>query len=175
MNNIYIVGFMGVGKTAVGRELARQKQWRFVDLDELIELREKRPIREIFAQEGEPYFRRIEKGILKEVAREKNFVVACGGGIVIKPENIQVMRETGKIICLNASPKVILKRTSGCGHRPLLNVPHPEKQIELLLKLRAPYYAQADLTIDTSELSVPEVAEKIIKGIKTQVKVKGKR
>lgn len=160
--NIYLVGFMGTGKTAVGRELARKKKWQFLDLDDLIELREKRVISDIFAKEGEPYFRRVEKRVLKEVAKEKKFVVACGGGIVIDPDNIKVMKETGMIICLTASSAVILKRTSGCTYRPLLNISEPKKQIELLLKLRAPFYARADKTIDTSRLSVNEVVQRII-------------
>jgi len=163
MRNIYLVGFMGSGKTAVGRELAKKKKWQFVDLDDLIELREKRRIADIFAQDGEPYFRRVEKLVLKEVAKEKQFVVACGGGIVIDPENIKVMRDSGIIICLTAKPEVILERTSGYAHRPLLNVKDPKKQIELLLKLRAPYYAQADKTIDTSEISIKEVVARILK------------
>ena len=141
MNNIYLVGFMATGKTAVGKELARKKKWHFLDLDELIELKEKRTIADIFAKEGEPYFRRLEKRVLKEVAKEKKFVVACGGGIVIDKENIKTMKENGIIICLSASPEVILQRTQGTSHRPLLNVKDQKKRIELLLKLRAPYYA----------------------------------
>jgi shikimate kinase len=163
MGNIYLVGFMGTGKSSVGRELARKKKWQFLDLDELIELREKRTIPEIFAKEGEPYFRRAEKRVLLEVSRERKFVVACGGGIVLDAENIKVMQESGKIICLKATPQVILRRTSGYVHRPLLNVPQPKEKIELLLKLRAPYYAQADKTIDTSKLSLKQVVEKISK------------
>jgi len=154
---------MGTGKTAVGKELAKKRKWQFVDLDELIELREKRTIADIFAQEGEPYFRRVESRVLKEVAGEKKFVVACGGGIVINKDNIKLMKETGILICLNAAPEVILKRTAGSSHRPLLNVNGPKKQIELLLKLRAPYYAQADKVIDTSKLSVRQVVDKVLK------------
>lgn len=154
---------MGTGKTAVGKELAKKKKWQFVDLDDLIELKEKRTIAEIFAKSGEPYFRRREKQVLKEVAKEKKFVVACGGGIVIDKENISTMKETGMIICLTASADIIIKRTSGYSRRPLLNVSNPKKQIELLLKLRAPYYAQADKTVDTTKISVKEVVDKILK------------
>lgn len=163
MKNIYLVGFMGTGKTAVGEELAKREKWQFLDLDQLIELREKRTIADIFAKGGEPYFRRLESRILKEVASQNNFVVACGGGIMINLENIKVMKETGIIICLSATPEVILKRTSGYLHRPLLNVKDHKKQIELLLKIRQPYYALADKTIDTSKLSVKEIVAKILK------------
>ncbi len=161
--NIYLVGFMGTGKTAVGKELARRLKWYFADIDELIELKEKRAIRDIFAKEGEPYFRRIEKQSLAEISREKGFVVACGGGIVIDAGNINIMKESGLMVCLTATPDVILKRTQGYVHRPLLNVSNPKEQIELLLKLRAPYYAQADKTIDTSKISVKEAVSRIAK------------
>lgn len=165
MKNIYLVGFMGTGKSAVGRELAKKVKCNFVDLDELIELKEKKPITDIFAKEGEPYFRRVETKILKEVAKEKGFVVGCGGGIVINEENIKIMKDSGTIICLKAEPSVILKRVAGQTHRPLLNVKDPKKRIKLLLKLRSPYYAKADKTIDTSKLSVKEVVGKISKAI----------
>ncbi len=177
MSNIYLVGFMGTGKTSVGRELAKKKNWQFVDLDNLIELRQKRAIADIFANNGEPYFRRIEKETLKDVAKEKKFVVACGGGIVIDSENIETMKETGAIICLTASPEIILGRISGYSHRPLLNVRDPKKQIEFLLKLRSPYYAKADKTIDTSKLSIKQVIQKLTKvaSHKTQVTSRKKK
>ncbi len=163
MNNIYLVGFMGTGKTSVGKELAKKKKWRFVDLDELIELREKRVISDIFAKEGELYFRKVEKKILKQVATQKKFVVACGGGIVLDQENIKIMKKTGRLICLCASCKEILKRVASSTSRPILNVAKPKGRIELLLKMRAPYYMQADKMIDTSKLSVKQVVVKISK------------
>lgn len=163
MKNIYLVGFMGTGKTTVGRLLARKKKWHFVDLDDLIEFRERRRISDIFAQSGEPYFRRIEKEVLREVAKEKGFIVACGGGIVMDKENIEIMKNSGTVICLAARAGVILKRTSGFSHRPLLQVKDPEKQIQLLMKLRATYYAKAHKTIDTSKISAEEVAQRIAK------------
>jgi len=163
MNNIYLVGFMGTGKTAVGKALARKKKLQFVDLDELIELKEKRAISDIFAKDGEPYFRKAEKRVLKEVSKENKFVVACGGGIVLDKDNIKIMKETGIMVCLTASPQVILERTSAYTHRPLLNVKDPGKRIGLLLKMRAPYYAQADKTIDTSKISINEVVDQILK------------
>jgi len=175
MNNIYLVGFMGTGKTVVGKELAKKKKWQFLDLDELIELRQKRTIRDIFAQNGESYFRRVEKQVLKEVSKEKKFVVACGGGVVIDKDNISTMKDTGVIICLVAGVEVILKRTCGYSHRPLLNISEPKRKIELLQKLRAPYYAQAHTSIDTSKLSVEQVVGKILKAIGEKSKVKSKR
>jgi len=161
--NIYLVGFMGTGKTTVGRLLAKEKGWNFIDLDELIELKEQRRIVDIFAKEGEPYFRKVEKKFLKQVSTQKKFVVACGGGIVLDKDNIKLMKKTGVLICLCANCDEILKRVASSNHRPILNVAKPRERIELLLKMRAPYYMQADQTIDTSRLSVKQVAAKISK------------
>ena len=161
--NIYLVGFMGTGKTTVGRLLAEKKGWNFVDLDDLIELKEQRRIVDIFAKEGELYFRKVEKKILKQVSTQKKFVVACGGGIVLDKDNIKIMKKTGKVVCLCASCEEILKRVSLSTHRPILNVAKPKERIELLLKMRAPYYMRADKMIDTSKLSIKQVVSKISK------------
>ena len=152
---------MGTGKSSVGRELAKQKRWSFVDLDELIELQQQRRIVDIFAKDGEACFRKLEKKVLKQVATQDKFVVACGGGIVLDPANIKLMKKTGKMICLQATCEEILKRVSTSTQRPILNVAKPRQRIELLLKMRAPYYVQADKTIDTSRSSVKQVAAKI--------------
>ncbi|MDD5255003.1 MAG: shikimate kinase, partial [Candidatus Omnitrophica bacterium] len=129
MHNLYLVGFMGTGKTTIGRLVAGRTGRGFADLDELIELKEKRLIRDIFAEKGEAYFRRVEKQALREVAREDDFIVACGGGIVIDPDNIAMMKRTGAMVCLTASPGAILRRTQGQSNRPLLNVKDPKAQI----------------------------------------------
>jgi len=154
---------MATGKTTLGREIARKKKWSFLDLDELITLREKRSIADIFAKYGEDYFRRIEKRVLKEVAKEDKFVVACGGGIVMDKKNIEVMQESGEVVCLAASIEEILKRTRGHSYRPLLNVKDPGKQIELLLKLRQPFYAQIKKSVDTSKYTIKQATERILK------------
>ena len=154
---------MGTGKSSVGCQLAKERGWNFIDLDELIELKEQRRIVDIFAKDGEAYFRKIEKNILKQVSTQKKFVVACGGGVVLDKDNIKLMKKTGRMICLYASPEQILKRVSLNNDRPLLNVDKPQKRIELLLKMRAPFYMQADKIIDTSNFSVKQVVKKISK------------
>ncbi len=154
---------MGTGKTSVGFQLAKDKGWNFVDLDELIEFKEQRRIVDIFAKDGEAYFRKVEKKILNQVSTQKKFVVACGGGVVLDKSNLKLMKKTGKMICLSATPEEILKRVSSNNGRPLLNVDKPKKRIELLLKMRAPYYMQADKMIDTSGLSIKQVVKKISK------------
>lgn len=162
-DNIYLVGFMGTGKSSVGEALAKRQNKEFIDLDLLIELKEGRKIFDVFAQEGEAYFRGIETKILRRVSLKSGVVVACGGGIVIIEDNIRIMKESGRIFCLTAEPKVILKRTKDSCRRPLLNVSDPKRQIELLLEKRAPYYKLADEIIDTSNNSISEIVEKIIK------------
>ncbi len=168
MGNIYIVGFMGTGKTVVGREVARQLNQRFVDLDLLIEERQKRKIRQIFAKDGEAHFRKLEKQALLEVSQAGDLVVSCGGGIVLDKQNIQVMKDMGVMICLACQPEVILQRTQGYKHRPLLNVDDPTKAIKELLEVRAPFYAQADYTIDTSNLAVSAVVSKLLEYVRAK-------
>ena len=162
MRNIYLVGFMGTGKTVTGKEVAKRLNQQFLDLDFLIEEREKKKISQIFAEDGEAHFRSLEKQVLREVSEGEDLVVSCGGGIVLDRENIQIMKKAGLMICLSSRPGVILRRTQGYNHRPLLEVDDPKKRVEELLKIRAPFYAQADYIIDTSDLAVSEVTNKVL-------------
>jgi shikimate kinase len=157
---------MGTGKTAVGKELAKSLKFKFVDIDDLIVRKEKRAINDIFNQSGEPYFRKVEKERLKEITSQKNQVVSCGGGIVIDQDNIALMKQAGRLISLTARPEVIFERTKKGVHRPLLNVADPLNRITELLRARKPYYERADASIDTSDLSVRQVAENILELIK---------
>ena len=166
MQNIYLVGFMGTGKTVVGKELAKRLNRTFFDLDELIESREGRRISEIFSKKGEAYFRQVEKTIVKEVAGKNGCVVACGGGVVLDAENMRALSGSGMVICLTASAQAIFERTQHTADRPLLNVIDQKKQIAELLEKRAPFYAQAQYTIDTTTLNAGEVAEAIIRIVK---------
>lgn len=164
--NIYLLGFMGTGKTTVGKLLSRKLGWDFVDLDDLIEKREKMKIVDIFSQKGEAYFRKKEKEVLREISGKDNLVVGCGGGVVLDEENIQIIKETGLPVRLEASKEVIYERTKKFKHRPLLNVENPLEKIEELLKRRRPYYAKIPDFIDTSSLQAEEVVERIIKLLK---------
>jgi len=153
---------MGTGKTVVGQEVARQLSQQFVDLDSQIEEGQNRRISQIFAEDGEAYFRSLEKQALKQIATGNNLVVSCGGGIILDKDNIQIMKRTGRMICLTSRPEVILTRTQGYRQRPLLNVDNPAEKVEELLKIRAPFYAQADCTVDTSDLTVSQVVNKVL-------------
>lgn len=166
MQNIYLIGFMGTGKTAVGKELAKGLSLQLADIDDLITEKEKRSINDIFVQDGEPYFRKIEKETLKEISNSGGKVVSCGGGLVIDPENIAAMKQTGKLVCLIAKPEVILERTKKYTHRPLLKVADPLTKISELLEIRQPYYAKADFMIDTSDLSVKQVVQRILEWLR---------
>ena len=166
--NIFLVGFMGTGKTAVGQEVARQLNQQFVDLDSQIEEKQNRKISQIFAEKGEAYFRSLEKQALKEIAGAGNLVASCGGGIVLDKENIQTMKKTGRMVCLTSRPAVILARTQSYKHRPLLDVDNPAERVEELLKVRAPFYAQADYTIDTSDLPVSAVVNRVLEYVRAE-------
>lgn len=163
MKNIILLGFMGTGKTTVGKKLAEELRRDFLDIDELIEKESGISISEIFFNFGEEYFRQLEAEKAKEVSEYENMVIAAGGGIVLREENIKNLRKNGVLICLSASPEVIIARTKTEKNRPLLNTPYPLETIAELLRFRAPLYARADIMIDTSDLTINEVVAKVKK------------
>jgi shikimate kinase len=162
MKNIYLVGFMGTGKSVVGRSLAVKLKAQFLDLDLSIEDKQGRKIKDIFAKEGEAYFRNLEKQAVRDISKKDSTVVACGGGVVLDKDNLVTLKRSGVLICLTARPEVILKRCQGDVKRPLLNVSDPLGKIKELLAAREPFYTQADLSIDTSDLTVQAVVDKIL-------------
>ena len=166
--SIALVGFMGTGKTVVGKALAEKLGRDFVELDTLIEQKAGKPIPEIFQQDGEVAFRELEIEVAKEVSGNKNQVIACGGGLVLNKINIDRLKKDSVIVYLTASPRVILKRVSdGDEERPLLQVTNPALTIQELLRFRKPFYERAaDITINTSNLDVNSVAEQIINKVK---------
>ncbi|MEC4684278.1 MAG: shikimate kinase [Nitrospirota bacterium] len=166
MKNIVLTGFMGSGKTAVGRELANRLGMKLVELDEEIEKAEGLTINEIFSRFGERYFRDRETEIVRKFAGQDNVVISTGGGVVLREENMKALREKGVIVCLKATPETILKRTSTSGERPLLNVDDPLKKIRDLLDYREPFYEKADILIETDSLSTAEIADEIIRRVK---------
>ena len=163
MRNIVLLGFMGTGKTAVGKKVARKLKMEYLDVDDLIEKETGISISEIFSRFGEKHFRDLESKMAEKVAQYENKVMATGGGIVLKKENMDNLRKKGTLICLIATPELILKRTKAEHHRPLLEVDYPSATIKELLKFRAPYYAQADYSIDTSPLTIDQVVEEVLK------------
>ncbi|MFA5337703.1 MAG: shikimate kinase [Candidatus Omnitrophota bacterium] len=162
MKNIYLVGFMGTGKTIVGKILAGKLKLKFIEMDDTIEKEEGNPITEIFATKGEQYFRKLETSLLKKISKETNLVVSCGGGLICNEENLRMLKETGTTFNLAAEAKTIYERIKKHSHRPLLNVANPTLKIDELMHKRAQYYEQAHHTINTDEISPDEVADKII-------------
>ncbi|HIE36276.1 MAG TPA: shikimate kinase [Candidatus Omnitrophica bacterium] len=171
MKNIYLVGFMGTGKTTVGKILAEKLNKEFVEMDDVIEERESRSIVDIFAQNGEPYFRNLEKQLLKELAKESDLIVSCGGGLICDEENSKILKKTGIIFNLVATPLTIYERTKKYTHRPLLNVDDPLEKIKELLEKRRPYYEKVHFNIDTEKFSAEEVAEEIVKIIRSHPEI----
>lgn len=163
MKNIVLLGFMGTGKTAAGKKIAEELGRDFLDIDELIEEETGTSISEIFFNFGEEYFRQLEARAVKKISERRGVVIAAGGGVVLREENIENLKRNGLLICLSARPEVIMARTKAEKNRPLLATPYPLETIKELLHLRAPLYARADVTIDTSELTVDEVVARIRK------------
>ncbi|MDI6654264.1 MAG: shikimate kinase [Candidatus Hydrothermarchaeota archaeon] len=163
MKNIVLTGFMGAGKSSVGRRLAEKLGMGVVDTDDLIERSAGMKISEIFAKHGELHFRELEKKAVAEVSKLENHVIITGGGVVLKEENMKNLRKNGIIVYLHAMPEVLYERVKNEIHRPLLQVKEPIKKIKELLEFRAPFYADNDFMIDASELTVEEVVEEILK------------
>lgn len=166
--SIALVGFMGTGKTVVGKLLAERLGKEFLELDALIEQKAGKTIPEIFQQEGEVAFRELEIEAAKEASRKKNVVIACGGGVVLNKINIDRLKKDCLIVYLTASPRVILERTaSDENERPLLKSDNRALAVKELLRFRKPFYERAaDITIDTSKLDIDSVVEQIIARVK---------
>ena len=166
MKNIVLTGFMGTGKTAVGRELARLLDMKLIDVDTEIEVSREMTVNEIFKEFGEPVFREIETDMIKEVSRNNQVIISTGGGAVLKQENMETLRETGIIVCLMASPETILRRTGSTDDRPLLHVENPLEKIRQLMDFRKPYYEKADIVIATEGKTPLQIAEEIVEKVK---------
>ena len=162
MRNIYLVGFMGTGKTVVGKDLAKRLNKEFVEMDTVIAETEGREIVDIFDRKGEAYFRKLEKELLKELCLKTDLVISCGGGLICDEENLKQLKKTGIVFALTASPLTIYQRTKEQAHRPILNVDDPQAKIRELLDERDPYYKQAHHLIDTENILPGEITGKII-------------
>lgn len=164
--NIALIGFMGTGKTLTGQMLARSLGMDFLDSDEIIEKEVQLPIPQIFAGQGEAWFREKESEVIRRLAARENSVIATGGGVVLNPENIRVLRESAVIVCLQARPEVIMERVEQDTNRPLLAGEDPLARINRILAERREKYNCADFYLDTSDISPKEAAEQIIRYLK---------
>ena len=159
--NLALIGFMGTGKTSVGRALADLLHFEFLDTDELIQTRAGRSITDIFAKDGEPAFRAMEREVVNELSAREGLVISTGGGLPTNPENLAALKEHALVVCLWSSPEKIWERVRHQSHRPLLHDPDPQKKIRELLAAREPFYKQADVLMNTELRSIREVAQQI--------------
>ena len=166
-SNVALIGFMGAGKTEVGRVLAGKIGKRFVDLDSVIAKKAGKSIASIFEEDGEVAFRELEIEVAKEIARDENLVIACGGGIILNRINVDRLKRNSVVVYLEAHPSLLLERTQVSDEvRPLLSTENHLKTMSNLLKFRKPLYRYAaDIKIDTSKLDVDAVVQKIINAI----------
>ncbi|HLY26953.1 MAG TPA: shikimate kinase [Aggregatilineales bacterium] len=156
--NIILCGFMGTGKSSVGRILAERLGWQFVDTDALIEQREGRTISAIFAEDGEAKFRDLESAVAAELVNYLHTVIATGGGIVLRPENLANLDRAGLVVCLDAPAEEIARRLAQFTDRPLLAGADPAARIAELLARRKGAYGAIRQHVDTANRSVEQIA-----------------
>jgi len=166
LKNIFLTGFMGCGKTSVGRVLSERLGFQFIDLDQAIVSQAGMSVKEIFTAQGEPAFRELESRVLAQVAQRSGVVVSTGGGAVIAALNRELMRRSGAIVNLTATVETIAARLTGDSERPLLQGDASYERIEAMLAGREQFYADADLRIDTTGKPVETVAAEIIDALK---------
>ena len=160
--NLVLLGFMGTGKSAVGRRVAALAGASFFEMDAELEQRAGKPISRIFSEDGEPAFRAMESRLAEEWGRKEGAVISCGGGVVLRAENLRALETNGLLVCLTARPEVLLERTARSKKRPLLAGEDPEKKIRDLLAARAPAYAKIPVQVDTSDASLDELAAHLL-------------
>ncbi len=160
--NIALIGFMGTGKTSVGRLVADQLQFEYLDTDDVIQTQTGRTITDIFAKDGEAAFRALEEKTVEELAARSKTVIATGGGLPVNPKNLAGLKSHALVVSLWSSPEKIWERVRHQSHRPLLHDENPEAKIRELLAARAPFYKQADVLLNTDLRSVREVAQQVV-------------
>ena len=166
MQNIFLIGFMGSGKSTVASCLADKYGMKIVEMDQVIEEREGMNISDIFAQKGETYFRDAETKLLIEIQSGTNTVISCGGGVVLRDENVMEMKKCGKIVLLSARPETILERVEKDENRPLLQGNKNVSFISSMMEQRRPKYERAaDYVIQTDGKGAEEICREIFKKI----------
>jgi shikimate kinase len=160
--NIALIGFMGTGKTSVGRLVADQLHFDYLDTDDLIQTQTGRTITDIFTKDGEPAFRALEEKIVEELSSRVKIVISTGGGLPVNPKNLASLKLHAMVVSLWSSPEKIWERVRHQSHRPLLHDENPQAKIRELLTAREPFYKQADVLLNTELRSVREVAQQVV-------------
>jgi shikimate kinase len=162
IHNLALIGFMGTGKSSVGRLVAELLHFTYLDTDQVVEFRAHKSITDIFQQDGEPAFRQWERLIVEELTHRKKTVICTGGGLPTEPANLDSLKTHSLVVCLWASAETIYERVRDHNHRPLLNSGDPMTRIRELLSARESFYRQADVLVNTERRSVREVAVQVI-------------
>lgn len=170
-HNVILIGFMGSGKTSVGKLLAKRLSYQFLDSDQLIESRAGDSINQIFSRNGEEYFRNMETELLKDISSDmKQTVLSTGGGLPLRDQNSRILKEMGYVVFLKASKETTLKRLKGDSSRPLLNGDELEQKVERMMKSRTPIYeSTAHKIIATDGRTIDEVADFIMEAYMKQI------
>jgi shikimate kinase len=161
--NLYLVGFMGTGKTTVGRAVAHKLNFHLVDSDHEIERKQGKGIPEIFAQEGEPAFRKMEREFVEGGHATERTVVSCGGGLVVQPGMLELLHSKGVVVCLHASIETILARTARHRNRPLLDVEDPEQRVRTLFAQREAIYKRCGTVILTDSRPLHDIVGHVMR------------
>ncbi|MCC8066773.1 MAG: shikimate kinase [Clostridiales bacterium] len=162
-SNIFLIGFMGAGKSTIARTMRDLYGMSLIEMDEQIEAQESRSISQIFAESGEAYFRSLETALLEGLEQTGNAVVSCGGGAAMRDENVAAMHRSGKIVYLSAAPETIYERVKDFHTRPLLEGHMNVAYIENLMAVRLPHYLKAaDFTVETDGRSAEEICAGIV-------------
>ncbi|HWA28719.1 MAG TPA: shikimate kinase [Lacunisphaera sp.] len=161
--NLYLVGFMGTGKSTVGRQVARQIGFEFLDSDHEIERLQGKPVSQIFSEQGETKFRALEREFIERGHPPKKCVVSCGGGLIVPPGMLDLLRRRGVVICMHAPIETILQRTMHATHRPLLQVENPEQRLRELYAQREEIYRRAGTMVLTDKRPLREIAVHVLR------------
>ena len=161
--NLYLVGFMGTGKTTVGRAVAQKLDFHLLDSDHEIERQQGKSIPTIFAQDGEPAFRALERSFIESGHPAQRTLIACGGGLVVQPGMLAALKAKGVVICLHASIETILARTARQRNRPLLEVENPEERVRTLYAAREPIYKQSGTVILTDARPLQDIVAHVLR------------